>query len=585
MRFGIFSALMALALAGLGVASCTQDFDQFEPTGGSGGTGGSSVCGAGQKSCNDVCVSVDDPAFGCGTSCGACVIPNAMAACLAGACVVETCNPGFSDCDMLAVSGCEANTGTDPNNCGACGTVCTAQNAAPGCQNSQCALGPCTPGFADCDMMAATGCEANLDADPQNCGGCNMPCTAFETCNNGNCEPNPCDPGKGDCDMNPGNGCETDLGTLADCNFCGDTCDIANASETCGMGLCALVACDAGFDDCDMMAGTGCEVDLGSDPNNCGACNNVCPTGGNGTATCTNGMCGLDCPAGTGDCNGNPADGCEVNTQTSVTHCGACDHACSNTNASNVACTAGACVPTCMAGFGNCATPMAPAMDDGCETNTGTAADHCGACGRACSGTNVASRSCVGGVCDSACDIGFANCTQPAAGNDDGCELNVQTNDTNCGSCGNDCSGGLDCDRGPLAQKVCGCSNNNECGNNGACNTGTGVCTCSNVACATGELCAGGACSCNGGSSCGAGNLCCQSPAGCVDPATDPLNCGACGRECPFGFACAGAVCRCDADADCNAGSAGTCGGNGQCTCGANACAVGDRCLANGTCG
>jgi len=532
MRFGVLSALMALALAGLGVASCTQDFDQFEPTGGNGGNGGSSACPTGQVSCNDVCVSADDPAFGCGTGCSPCNLPNATAACANGACAVDTCQAGFSDCDGQAASGCESNTATDPSNCGGCGTVCMAANATATCEAGQCGLGPCTQGFADCDMMAQTGCEVNTQADPLHCGGCDSACTVFESCVAGMCEPNPCEPGTADCNMNTSDGCETMLGTLLDCNFCGDTCDFANAAETCGMGTCTLGACESGFGDCDMMDATGCEMNLQNDPLNCGACNNVCP--GGPLAACTNGMCALGCAAGTADCNNNIADGCETNTATNI--------------------------------------------------------DHCGGCGRACSGTNVASKSCTAGVCDSTCDLGFANCTMPAIGNDNGCERNAREDDANCGGCGNDCSGGLDCDRGPLQQKFCGCSTNNECGGGGNCSAQAGLCTCNGTTCGAGEVCMGNACTCNGGAACAANMLCCQNPAACVDPYTDAANCGACGRACPTGFVCGGMIpqapaCRCDADADCNAGTAGTCGGNGQCTCGATACGVGERCLPNGMCG
>jgi len=583
MRIGFFSALVALALAGVGIASCTQDFDQFEPTGG-GGAGGSGSCGAGEKSCNGACVAIDDPAFGCGTSCTPCNVPNANAACQDGACIVATCNGGFQDCDGLSVTGCEADTSGDPGNCGACGTVCTAQNAAGACNGGQCGLGPCSPGFGDCDNNPANGCEAPLNADPDHCGTCGKQCAAFETCMNGQCATNPCDPGKGDCDNDPSNGCETDLGTLSDCGFCGDACNFPNASGTCEMGTCTFGACAMGFDDCDNNPANGCEADLGA-PENCGACGNMCPAGPNSTATCMGGTCGIMCAAGFGDCDGNAMNGCETNLGTSVSDCGACGHACSNTNAVNVACMAGSCAPSCGAGYGDCMTPAAPAADDGCETNTDADVTHCGACGRACAGTNVASKSCAGGVCDSTCDIGFANCSMPAApGADNGCELNVLQDDLNCGGCGNDCSGTLDCDRGNLAQKYCGCSVNNECGQGGSCGAG-GVCSCNGTTCAAGENCGGGVCQCNGGASCGAGMLCCQMPAGCVDPTTDPMNCGACGRACADGFTCAASSCRCDADADCNGGSAGTCNMNGQCSCGGVQCAIGERCLANGTCG
>ena len=45
------------------------------------------------------------------------------------------------------------------------------------------------------------------------------------------------------------------------------------------------------------------------------------------------------CNAGFANCNGNAADGCEVNLQTDVNNCGTCAHKCL------MACVAGACMP------------------------------------------------------------------------------------------------------------------------------------------------------------------------------------------------------------------------------------------------
>lgn len=584
MRIRFISALFALALTGFGIASCTQDFNQFEPDPNSNPSG----CEAGQKSCNNGCVDVSDPLFGCGAGCEPCAITNATATCGGGSCVIDACASGFDDCDGKSANGCEVSTSADVANCGACDTLCSAPNAMGQCQAGQCSVGQCNGGFANCDGQAGNGCEAILQTDPNNCGMCGNQCNAFQTCSNGTCKNNPCGAGTADCNSDQSDGCETSIETTQNCGFCKNACNLANANEACVMGMCVIESCEMGFADCDMNAGNGCEVNIGM-ISNCGMCGNACPSGPNSTATCTGGMCGLTCATNFADCDNDPTNGCEVNLQTSTGNCGVCGHACSGANSVSTACAMGQCAPTCLDGFGNCLKPAAPMADDGCETVVLDDVFNCGACGRTCNGLNTASRACVGSTCVSTCDLGFANCTTPAAGaNDDGCEINAQTSGTNCGGCGNDCSGNLSCGAGPLMQKHCGCTTSPTCGTGGTCSSG--ICSCNGTACGMGENCIGNACSCNGGASCGSGMLCCQNPAGCVDPYTDADNCGACGRACPSGFACTGAPpaapqCRCDENADCNGGMAGTCMGNGQCLCGAMQCAIGERCLSNGTCG
>jgi hypothetical protein len=77
-----------------------------------------------------------------------------------------------------------------------------------------------------------------------------------------------------------------------------------------------------------------------SDPKNCGGCGTACSAGPNATATCTNGACTLTCAPLFGDCDGNPANGCERSVSEISTSCGSCTHSCAGG-----LCSLGRCVP------------------------------------------------------------------------------------------------------------------------------------------------------------------------------------------------------------------------------------------------
>ncbi len=121
----------------------------------------------------------------CGKDCG--VVANGTTSCGSGVCAV-TCNPGFFDCDGAFANGCEVDGSKDAVNCGACGKVCGAvANGTPGCTASACGVATCNAGFLNCDNNAANGCEANSNSDPKNCGACGNAC-ASGVCTNGACK-------------------------------------------------------------------------------------------------------------------------------------------------------------------------------------------------------------------------------------------------------------------------------------------------------------------------------------------------------------------------------------------------------------
>jgi acyl-CoA thioesterase I len=57
------------------------------------------------------------------------------------------------------------------------------------------------------------------------------------------------------------------------------------------------------------------------------------------------------CEAGYADCDGNDANGCETNLQTSVNDCGACGNVCTSVAHGAAACASGGCTITCDAGY------------------------------------------------------------------------------------------------------------------------------------------------------------------------------------------------------------------------------------------
>jgi hypothetical protein len=166
--------------------------------------------------------------------------------------------------------------------CGNCGNVCGAQNAAVRCLSGVCQL-TCGSGFADCNANPKDGCETELVKSVKNCGSCGKACTAANAsnlCLQGQCQLMSCESGFGDCDAQLSTGCEVDLkSSVIHCGECGHKCEVTNGAAGCFKGLCTVASCSANFGDCDSNPQTGCETDLTSTDEHCGQCDTACGAG------------------------------------------------------------------------------------------------------------------------------------------------------------------------------------------------------------------------------------------------------------------------------------------------------------------
>jgi hypothetical protein len=304
-----------------------------------------------------------------------------------------------------------------------------------------------------------------------------------------------------------------------------------------------VTLCIDGFGDCDMEPATGCEADLADDVAHCGACGAAC-SNEHGRTRCIEGACAPTCNQGFADCDSNPDNGCETDLLSSANHCGECGMRCRADNATGV-CADGVCGVECESGFADCNGDFS----DGCEANLATP-ETCGDCTTHCSDNGGIASCNAQGECEIDCSSGRGDCINGAL---DGCETNTNASVRHCGECETTCPA----DDGTPAcfEGVCGLSNcvepSAECdgdpdtscetnltddpNNCGACGTecyfANAIEACVNRACLV-EECEPAWDDCDGDSSTG-----CETALGTIQ------NCAACGNACTNAHgstACAG---------------------------------------------
>jgi hypothetical protein len=412
-----------------------------------------------------------DPA-NCGSCGNKCTYPNGFGACQQGQCAFTGCQPGWIDTNQN-VDGCEyqcspTNGGVevcdlvdndcdlgqpgggidedfglddDPQNCGACGNVCTLLHAQAKCVDpdgnglGECVVATCDPGFHD-NNPAVPGCE--YQCAPSNGG--------VELCDGVD---NDCDlgaPGGGIDDGNPGGG--------ASCLPSG-ACTAGTTVCTFGILQCQGATfgtpeiCNNVDDDCDGTIDDGFNKE--TNPNTCGPNCTVCSIPF-ATPKCQAGVCGIfACQFGHFNNDGSEQNGCEYACiQTGSELCDGKDNDCD----------------LGLPGGG---------IDEG--FNTQTDPFNCGSCGNTCSFPHADAQCQAGGCVQGACDPNFYDLSAAIPGCEYACIKSNGGVET-CDGLDNDCDGVAD-DGNPGANADCG--------------TETGECTFGKTNCVGGQLiCQGG---------------------------------------------------------------------------------------------
>ncbi len=177
-------------------------------------------------------------------------------------------------------------------------------------------------------------------------------------------------------------------------------------------------------------------------------CTPACPAAANADATCTAGVCGFSCHVGFLDCDGNPKNGCEIDSSTHPSHCGTCDKVCGDIPNGTAACVNSVCGAACDPGWQVCKNdPLV------CDTNTDADETHCGDCATECPGGPNATPRCINATCELKCAVGWADCNKIT---DDGCEINTTNDPEHCGSCG------LVCDTKQCVSSACECASSTQ---------------------------------------------------------------------------------------------------------------------------
>lgn len=329
----------------------------------------------------------------------------------------------------------------------------SADGEASAGDGGMCIATECPEGLTTCpsDFGPTYKCSVDLRRDQNHCGACGHECLELpplhmtSRCIDGACALECLSPPRyvfpeyffptkfENCNGVLDDGCEVDiLSDNENCGACGTACP---AGKQCFDGQCG---CPTGQDYCN-----GACRDLSEDDENCGACGRYCqppdpacdPLPEHAGYGCMGRDCEqLKCEFGFADCDTDlglecASNGCETPLD-DVKNCGACGNACKPDEVCRFGSAGYECAPTCdKLGLTTC--------PEGFCADTLNSANSCGGCGLTCPlpGPNQLS-SCKKGLCEVACAEGFGDCNGDPT---DGCETDLRVHPQHCGACGVAC--------------------------------------------------------------------------------------------------------------------------------------------------
>lgn len=416
-------------------------------------------------SCDDDVKNGDESDIDCGgEACKACDPPRACRVdsdctserCIGDICQEATCSDDVRngdetdvDCGGPDCPGCEIGLGCDDR------TDCAAPERAVSesitCSDEHTCQLVCGAGTEDCNKRASDGCEVVLATDLDHCGACDTPCDldhADAQCLGGRCQISECADGFENCNTEVEDGCEIDVSSNTDhCGACNATCSSHHGASSCEDGVCQIECADD-FENCNQDLIDGCESNLNRDVLNCQACEMSCePSSSELTPFCDGSGAGCgetECESGLGDCDG---DGECSDDLASVTDCGRCGNEC-HVPHGTPSCDEGVCaVAECDEGSGKEWADCDTEAKNGCERELNSDRSFCGDCDNDCTrlldaGLHATDVGCASGGCMvTSCEVGWADCDGDF---ENGCEVDTTSDATQCGGCAG--AGGVDCD-------------------------------------------------------------------------------------------------------------------------------------------